>query len=141
MSHYRQQREVRRIPPKQVFCLRPFADAQGCTTLMLRNARADRAATLRFEVAPLPCVSLWKSTAAAEDGYVTGIEPGTGFPNTRRIERQRGRVPCLGPGRSRTFAIAYAVLRGHAEVARAAREIEGIQDGRKTQVDSRPEAR
>lgn len=126
---------------EQVFCLRPWADAHGRTTLMLRNAGADRAATLRFAVESLPCVSLWKCTAAAADGYVTGIEPGTGFPNTRRIERQRGRVPSLAPGGRRTFAIEYAALRGRAEVTRAAREIEEIQGGRKTQVDSRPEAR
>jgi hypothetical protein len=126
---------------EQVFCLRPYADPQGCTTLMLQNAQADRAASMRFAVAQLPCISLWKSTAAVEEGYVTGIEPATGFPNTRRIERQLGRVPRLGSGSSRTFAIEYAVLRNSAEVAQATREIERIRDGCKTQVDSKPEKR
>lgn len=123
---------------EQVFCLRPFADAQGCTTLMLRNARSDRGASMRFQTDQLPCVSLWKSTAAVEEGYVTGIEPGTGFPNTRRIERERGRVPQLAVGASRAFAIEYAVLRNHAEVAKTATLIERIQNGRETTVDRKP---
>ena len=35
----------------------------------------------------LPCFTLWKNTAAEADGYVTGLEPGTNFPNLRSFER------------------------------------------------------
>lgn len=126
---------------EQVFCLRPFADPYGWTTLMLQNARADRGASMRFAMEQLPYVSLWKSTAAIEDGYVTGIEPGTGFPNTRGVERQLGRVPRLAPGSSRTFAIEYAVLRNSTEVAQTARGIVHVQGGRKTRLELSPEKR
>ena len=37
-----------------------------------------------------------------EDGYVTGIEPATGFPFNRMVERKYGRVP-NGCGRKPLF--------------------------------------
>ena len=36
--------------------------------------------------------------AALEDGYVTGLEPATNYPNFKSFERQRGRVKVLPPG-------------------------------------------
>ena len=56
----------------------------------------------------LPFFTLWKNTAAENDGYVTGLEPGTNFPYNRRIERKAGRVPKLAAGESRHFAIDFA---------------------------------
>ena len=123
---------------EQVFCLHPWADERDQATLMLQNAAADRAASMRFAVDQLPYVSLWKCTASLEEGYVTGIEPATGFPNNRRIERQLGRVPKLSAGESRRFTIDYAVHVGKTEVARVAGQIARVQAGRKIQVDSRP---
>ena len=35
---------------------------------------------------------------ALEEGYVTGLEPGTNFPNFKSVERRQGRVPILPPG-------------------------------------------
>lgn len=43
-------------------------------------------------------------------GYVTGLEPATGYATTRAVERKYGRVPTLGPGESRTFHLEYEVL-------------------------------
>jgi hypothetical protein len=122
---------------EQVYCLHPLADGLGRTILMLQNAAADRAASLTYSVAELPFVSLWKSTAAEADGYVTGIEPGTGFPNNRRIERQSGRVPRLGAGQSRRFAIDYGVHVGSQAVAQVRERIGRIQARRTTKVGLR----
>jgi hypothetical protein len=123
---------------EQVYCLHPLADEQGRATLMLRNAAADRAVTMSFAVGQLPCVTLWKNTTALEEGYVTGLEPGTGFPYNRRIERQFGRVPKLAPGQSRQFAIDFGIQIGKDQVERAASEIARIQAGSKTEVDAEP---
>jgi hypothetical protein len=123
---------------EQVYCLRPYADASGRTKLLLRNARADRGVSMAFAVAQLPYVSLWKNTTALEEGYVTGLEPGTGFPFNRRIERRFGRVPKLQSGVARPFVIDYEVLADGAAVARAATDIERIRAGRPTAVDSEP---
>ena len=97
---------------EEVYCIKPLADAQGRTAIALRNAAADRGVILRFSTRELPFVSLWKNLTALEEGYVTGLEPGTGFAFNRRIERRAGRVPRLAPGASRSFTIDFEVLEG-----------------------------
>jgi len=65
---------------------------------LLVNSTADRAVALRFPRQELPCFTVWKNTGAIEDGYVTGLEPATNYPNFKRFERQQGRVLLLPPG-------------------------------------------
>ena len=124
---------------EQVYNLHPFADGEGRSMVMLRNAAGDRAASMGFAVAELPYVTLWKNLTAREEGYVTGLEPGTGFPYTRRIEREAGRVPKLKPGETRRFAIDIGLHTTAAEVAAADERIKRIQNGRPTQIDRAPE--
>lgn len=121
---------------EQVYCLQPLADPRGETLLLLQNAAANRAASLRFAVAQMPFVTLWKNTAAGADGYVTGIEPGTGFPLGRQRERAAGRVPRLAPGESRRFCQTHSVLAGAGEVAAARAEIKRIQGSRTPRVET-----
>jgi hypothetical protein len=124
---------------EQVYNLQPYADANGRSMVMLRNAEGDRAVSMGFAVAELPYVTLWKNLTALEEGYVTGLEPGSGFPYTRRIEREAGRVQKLKPGELRRFAVDVA-LHGTREAVRAAdAEINRIQNGRPTQIDRAPE--
>lgn len=124
---------------EQVYNLHPYADTEGRSLLMLRNAAGDRAVSMRFAVADLPYVTLWKNLTALEEGYVTGLEPGTGFPYTRRLEREAGRVPKLQPGQTRGFAIEVG-LHATTEAVRAVDEqIRRIQNGRRTQIDRTPE--
>jgi galactose mutarotase-like enzyme len=124
---------------EQVYNLQPFADSSGRSMLMLSNASRDRAVTMAFAVAELPYVTLWKNLTALEEGYVTGLEPGTGFPYTRRLEREAGRVPKLKPGETRHFAIDFGVHTTAAEVARLEEQFKRIQNGRSTQIDRAPE--
>ena len=65
---------------EQVYNLHPYADADGRSLVMLRNAGGDRGVSMGFAVAELPYVTLWKNLTAVEEGYVTGLEPGTSFP-------------------------------------------------------------
>jgi hypothetical protein len=124
---------------EQVYNLQPYADANGRSLLMLRNAAGNRAVSMGFEVAELPYVTLWKNLTALEEGYVTGLEPGTGFPYTRRLEREAGRVPKLKPGQTRRFAIDVG-LHATTEAVRAVDDqIKRIQNGRPTQIDRAPE--
>jgi galactose mutarotase-like enzyme len=123
---------------EQVYCLHPYADAKGGTMILLHNAAKDRAVSMAFSVEQLPYLTLWKNTNAKEEGYVTGLEPGTGFPYNRRIERKFSRVPKLKPGQSRQFTIDFAIHSDKEAVKRAADEIAKIQAGRQTQVDSEP---
>jgi hypothetical protein len=134
------------LPPtrgfvEQVYCITPYADASGRTVQMLRNAAGDRGVTLSYAVEELPYFTLWKNTNSAGEGYVTGLEPGTGFAYNRRIERDFGRVPKLGPGASRHFTIDFAVKASADAVRRAEADVARIQAGREVQVDPQPAAK
>lgn len=124
---------------EQVYNLRPNADDDGRSLVMLRNAAADRAVSMGFAVSELPYFTLWKNLTALEEGYVTGLEPGTGFPYTRRIEREAGRVPKLKPGETRRFSIEVGLHANASEVADVQARITRIQKGRAVQVDQAPE--
>jgi len=124
--------------PEQVYCLRLWADPNDRTKVMLRNAAGDKAVSMRFSVRELPFFTLWKNPVAAEDGYVTGLEPGTGFSLNRATERKFGRVPKLAPHESRSFTIDFALRIGKDQVNTATREIARILAGRRTQLDTTP---
>src|SRR6266850_5836308 len=123
---------------EQVYCLEPYADEQGQTMILLQNAAGDRAVSMQFDVNQLPYVTLWKNCNAVEEGYVTGLEPGTGFPYNRRIERKAGRVPKLGPGQARRFVLQVALHDSASSVAKAATLIEKLRARRETQIDAEP---
>jgi hypothetical protein len=83
---------------EQVYVYQLVPDGRGMTLALLVNAAADRAVCLRWPVAALPCFTVWKNTMALEEGYVTGLEPATNYPNFRGVERKNGRVRLLPPG-------------------------------------------
>src|SRR5207245_8520920 len=83
---------------EQVYCYDPAADGSGRTLAMLYNRAADKGVVVRFNRGELPCFTVWKNTGAIEDGYVTGLEPATNYPNFKTFERERGRVQQLPPG-------------------------------------------
>ncbi len=123
---------------EQVYCLWLWADQNDRTKIMFRNARGDKAVVMAFSVKELPYFTIWKNPVALEDGYVTGLEPGTGFSRNRSVERRSGRVPILGPHQSRTFTLDFLMLADAARIAETAREIGRIQADRPTQVDEKP---
>ncbi len=123
---------------EQVYCLWLWADRNDRTKVMFRNARGDKAVVMAFSVNELPYFTIWKNPVALEDGYVTGLEPGTGFSRNRSVERKSGRVPVLGPHQSRTFTLDFLALADPARIAETAREIKAIQADRRTQVDDEP---
>ena len=123
---------------EQVYCLEPAAGADGCSEMMLQNPSGDRGVSLVFPVPQLPCVTLWKNLATEAEGYVTGIEPGTSFPRTRRLEREAGRVPKLRPDDTRRFVIDFTIHSDAQAVQAAANRIHKIQGERETAVDASP---
>jgi peroxiredoxin len=123
---------------EQVFCLELWADNNDRTKVMLRNAAADKAVSMDFSVKQLPFFTLWKNPVAHEDGYVTGLEPGTGFPNNRSVERLFGRVPKLAPHQARRFTIDFTLHTGKNSVKKAADQVAAIQSGRKAKISTEP---
>jgi peroxiredoxin len=123
---------------EQVYCLRLWADANDRTQVVLRNAAGTKAVSMAWSVKELPFFTLWKNPAATEDGYVTGLEPGTGFPRNRALERKFGRVPKLAPHQSRSFTIDFALHADKDQVFAAGQEVARIWAGRPTQTDTSP---
>jgi galactose mutarotase-like enzyme len=124
---------------EHVYCLRPKPDAEGRALIMLRNKARDKAVSMTFLVRELPCVTLWKNTNAVSEGYVTGLEPGTGFPNNRRIERKFGRVPKLPPSESYSAKIDFTIHVNAEEVAEVSNRIDALQGTVPPVLDDRPE--
>jgi len=124
---------------EQVHCIRPLADKDGNTLIALQNKARDRAVSMAFALKDLPFVTLWKNTNAEGEGYVTGLEPGTNFPNNRRIERKLGRVPKLAPGATHSATIDFTIHSGAEETKRLADRIAAIQGPAKPTLDPAPE--
>lgn len=112
---------------EQVYLYQPHGDAKGRTLALLYNAAADRGFAARFNLRELPCYTVWKNTAAVEDGYVTGLEPATNFPNFKAFERQQGRVRTLPPGGRWEANWSLEVFDTHEGVAGALKEVASLQ--------------
>ena len=109
-------------------------DAQddGGTMSLLKNAHGTRGAVLRFNNQQLPCFTVWKNTTAVEDGYVTGIEPGTNFPNPRSFEGEKGRVIKLAPHGSTTLNLGFEYCGSEAAVESAEAELKKLHSSTPT---------
>ena len=125
---------------EQVYCIRPWSDRLGNTTVMIHNARSDRGVSMTYSVHELPFLTQWKNSADLKSGYVTGIEPGTGFPYNRRVERHYGRVPKLKPGQTRDFKLTFTILDSSSEIQKQRAHIVKIVNGRASKVINEPEA-
>lgn len=123
---------------EQVYCLFPVAGPDGQAEVMLQNAAADRGVSMKFPVHQLPYFTLWKNLAALENGYVTGLEPGTGFPYTRRLEREAGRVPKLAPGETRQFTVETTIHPDSAGVRTVRERIQKTQGGIEPLIETAP---
>ena len=86
---------------------------------MLKNASGTKAAKINYNVKQLPCYSTWKNTTSLTDGYVTGIEPGTNFPNPRTYETENQRVVQLAAGATQAFDVEFEFLSDKASVQKA----------------------
>ena len=125
---------------EEVYLAHPIGDESNRTTIMLRNSAGDLAASMTWSLNELPYLTVWKNTAAEAAGYVTGLEPGTGFPFNRSVERKFGRVPRLAAGASRKFSLDFNIIRGRSSVANMQRRIGEIQGNSSVEIDSSPPA-
>ena len=82
--------------------------------------------------------AVWKNTAALEDGYATGIEPATNYPNFKSFERQQGRVVTLPSGGTWEATWSIEVHDTAQEVADVLKEIVALQAQAKAIVHRQP---
>ena len=110
----------------------------GRTIAMLRNRAGTRAVVLRFSLAQLPAFTVWKNTAGLKEGYVTGLEPSTSYPNARPFEKARGRVLTLPPGGSHVVETTLEFHDSAQAIAAVEAEIERIQAKGAPTIHPRP---
>jgi hypothetical protein len=125
---------------EQVYCYDLLSDGTGRSLAMLYNAKADRGLVVRMNRAELSCFTVWKNTGAVEDGYVTGLEPATNFPNFKTFERQQGRVRVLPPGGKWEATWSLEVLDTAPRVADVLKEIVALQAKAKPTIHRGPQA-
>jgi hypothetical protein len=100
--------------------------AEGRTQTLLRNKKGDKGVVLRFRTDQLPAFTLWKNTGGLRDGYVTGLEPGTNYPNPRPFEQARNRVVTLPVDGRYTAEMTLEVLTTFDAVAAVESEIQRL---------------
>ena len=112
---------------EQVYFSKAAANSSGSGVAVLANADSTLAFAVRFQTDTLPWFVLWKNTQATADGYVTGLEPGSSFPNPRMTERAGSRVISLAPGASVTFRLCFEVAISKAAVRSLLDEVTTLQ--------------
>ena len=112
---------------EQVYFATLQSDTHGETMALLKNAHGTRGAVLRYNVNELPCFSVWKNTTAIEDGYVTGIEPGTNYPNPRTFEGKHNRVIRLAGGGTTTLHFGFDYCPNEGAVSKAEADVKSLQ--------------
>lgn len=112
---------------EQVYFFHPMADAAGWSRVLLENPHQNCGLSVRFQTDTLPCLAVWKNTQAKQDGYCTGLEPCTDFPNHRSYERKQDRLRVLEPGQSEQLELEIEIASDAASVARLVDEITALQ--------------
>ena len=120
---------------EQVYFYQGKPESRGWAKSMLSNKDASKGFAVHYHTETLPFFTQWKNTVAESDGYVTGFEPGTGFPNPRSFEEEQGRVPQLGPGESVDFLLKLEGLATSESVAARASEVQGLAGSDMQTVD------
>lgn len=123
---------------EQVYFFEPIGDENGDTLALLKNLSGDKAVSVEFNVGQLPCFSLWKCTQAEADGYVTGLEPATNYPNFKAFEREYGRVSQLEPGATYTSQLSIGVHLTVEDVQKQLARIELLQTGQDLEIVKNP---
>jgi galactose mutarotase-like enzyme len=124
---------------EQVYFLDLASAEDGTTQTMLKNAHSTQGVSLHFNKSQLPCFTLWKDTQDGRDGCVTGLEPGTNFPNPRSYEEEQKRVIDVPAGGSFGFDISLEVHPDAKSVEAAEQKIAALQEGVKPSVFNKPQ--
>src|SRR6185295_1621396 len=95
---------------EQVYLFELAAGAKQDTRVLLKNAHSTAGVSIGYNTKQLPCFTLWKNSTAFKDGYVTGIEPGTNYPNPRTHETKEKRVVTLAPGAKQVYDVSLDIL-------------------------------
>jgi hypothetical protein len=126
---------------EQCYWMQLAGDSRGHTQVLLKNAHGDKGLSLKFNVQQLPCFTVWKNTQAEVDGYVTGLEPGTNYPNPKTVERSHGRVVNVPPAGTYRTETTLEIHPTHDAVTAAEKAVQGLLGGKQTVVHREPQPR
>jgi len=111
---------------EQVHFFNLLADQEGRTRAVLKGADGEDGFSVCYNVNQLPCFSQWKNTPLEPDGFVTGLEPATNYPNPRSFEANEGRVVPLAAGETRRFDLQLIYHPDPESLATAERAVESL---------------
>mmetsp|Transcript_8841 Transcript_8841/g.12169 ORF Transcript_8841/g.12169 Transcript_8841/m.12169 type:complete len:320 (+) Transcript_8841:134-1093(+) len=116
------------VPPggERLYCVTPFADGDGKAHVFFQDPTGTKGLYFKFKTRQLPYLSVWKNEDTESNGYVTGLEPGTGFPPNRSVERKAGRQPSIKPNETKTFELEYSLHSGISAVNAARARVEQV---------------
>lgn len=123
---------------EEVYFMELLGDEDGGTRALLKNAQGDRGVSVRCNTQQLPCFTLWKNTISSPDGYVTGLEPGTNFPNPRSFEGQQKRTVSLASGQSAQFDLTLEIHQRAEQVAKAEADVVSLQGSATPEIADQP---
>jgi len=124
---------------EQVYFCELKGDRYGKTEVALINRDETKAVSLSFSLKELPCFTLWKNTNSIEEGYVTGLEPATFFPNIRIFEQEHNRIVNLGPKKIYKIGLDFSVHLGKEKVLKLKDKIENLKEGVEPKIYRKPE--
>ena len=124
---------------EEVYFFELLPDKNGKTRLLLKNSHSLQGVSLVYDTKQLPCFTQWKNTRMVVDGYVTGLEPGTNFPNPRSYETQAGRVVRLPPGAKITFDVGLEMHPDANSIAVAEQAIAKLQESTTPKISDKPQ--
>ena len=114
---------------EMVFNFKPIGNDKGETLAVLHNAKANKGVAVGYNVQQLPVLTLWKNTDTKQQGYVTGIEPGTSYAYNTKYQRPLGLVPTIKAGETKHFDLTYTILANNNDVKSALKQVATIQNG------------
>ncbi|RQW62684.1 aldose 1-epimerase family protein [Vibrio viridaestus] len=123
---------------EMVYNLKPVADKNGDTLAVLHNKAANLGVSMKFNVKELPVLTIWKNTDTLQQGYVTGIEPGTSYAYNTKYQRPLGLVPTIKAGESKHFDLTYTVLPDATAVKDAVKQVNTLLNGKSVKQVEQP---
>ncbi|QMV16368.1 aldose 1-epimerase family protein [Vibrio spartinae] len=123
---------------EMVYNLKPIGDKQGNTLAVLHNQAGNLGVSVGYNIKQLPVLTIWKNTDTLQQGYVTGIEPGTSYAYNTKYQRPLGLVPKIEAGASKHFDVTYTVLRNTGEVEQALATVADIQGKHRVKQVKKP---
>lgn len=123
---------------ERVYFGKLLANDSNETTALLKSADGDKGFAVNINTTGLPRFILWKNAGDENDGYVTGIEPATNYPNARSYEADQGRVVEIAPGETSAFRLSLKPLTTPEAVKAVSTDIAGLAGDEDAKIHSQP---